>query len=266
MNISGDETELYRNVNNDYSYKYARPYKALVEYELKQIMLDGHKFVNIIVSGVPDGVSPDVNEALVKKETLRRLYIFSNSKLNDNDLETIDTFYGKFPYPIFTAGIPCAIQPNIPNNNFYMCEEQPSTTSRFVEYRYVQKRHEISNIVYNSTNGFIYRFVLPKRPMLVIIMPANFIRTGPKTGYFKFDNNIIIRVYSDYLLSAGIDEINDELISVITTEDTRLMECLKGFFSRMGMHIIMSNSLNQLYAYDSYMTLIVGSVANISLP
>lgn len=266
MKFSGNDTELYININNNTRYKYARPYQTTIDYDIKQLTSDGEKYIKIIISGVPDGVSPDANEALIKKGTIRRLYIFSNSPLHDNDIKTIDSFYGKLPYPLLTAINPCGIKKNIPNNNFYMCEETPSVISHFIEYRYVQKRHQMSNIVYDSKSGLIYRIILPKKPMLIIIMPSNFIRTGPKMGYFQFSNNIIIRVYSKYLLSAEIDEKDDELISIITTDETSLMQCLKSFFSRMGMHRIMSNSKNQLYAIDKYMTLIVGNVANISLP
>ncbi|ATY70229.1 GrBNV gp35-like protein [Tomelloso virus] len=261
-----DSTELYTNLSNTGNYNYPRQYATKVGYDQKEMTVDGVNFTNITITGIPDGVSPIANEALVNKNALRRLYIFSDNQLSDQYLESIDRFYGKVPYPIVYCNVPNDTLDTVPEENFYACDGPPSSVSQFVEYRYLHQRHLITNVAYDPNTNNIYKLCLPESPLMVIVMPANFIRTGLKTGYFKFDNNLIIRVYSRYMLSSSNAADDQNEITVFSNYNIRLKSTIEQLFSRFGMHKIVSNRDNQIYGYDKFMTMVVGSVSNIVLP
>lgn len=260
------KTDIYTNLTNSGLYRYPRDFKTDVTFDRKDLTLDGIQFTNITITGIPEGVSPLANEALIESGTPRRLYIISNTPLDTQYLDTIDKFYGKTPYPIRYCRAANTYLKSYPKNNFYMSDGVPSLVSNFVEYRYLNERHLISNIAYDPNTSAVYKLVLPERPLLVIIMPSNFLRTGLKTGYFRFENNLIIRVYSKYILSSNefVDDSNE--ITSFTVDNLKLKTTIEQFFGRLGMHKIISNSDNQIYAYDKFMTLVAGSVANIILP
>lgn len=290
---------------------------------------------NIAVTGVPDGVSPLANQALIPTGTIRRLYVFSDAELDTKHLEMIDTFYGKQPYPNFKCDIlrKASTLSVYPKHNFYMRNNAdaeltgllynntmdsgcPTMSCSYIEYRYLQQRHMLANIYFNPYTGSVFRLVLPTRPLLCIIMPQNFIRTGPKQGYFRFENNLIVRVYSRYLLSSEHEDnttinndsnnINDTKtfydlqdaiandnasapeslvtatqqqhemylnqqqqpieVTVFDVNNVKLQRMVRQLFGRFGLHKIDSFSSNHMFAYDKYITMIVGSVANIELP
>lgn len=267
-------TDLYYNTNNLGRYNYPREFQVdnksddYTYRQQQQHRVELDNVSDIAISGIPDGVSPQANEALMPKNSVHRLYIFSDSPLGDQTLATIDSFYGKKRYPILEADKPNAIlTSNYPKNNFYMCKGRPSVVSEYVEYRYLQQRHLMSNICYDSESGEIFKLVLPHRPQLVILMPRNFVRTGLKQGYFRFDNNLIVRVFSRFLLSSQFynDRDNGET-TVFSMDDVRLKAIVEKFMGRLGMHKIDSNTTNHIYGYDKFMTIVVGSVANIMLP
>lgn len=268
------ETELYTNLNRGSTYRYARPFETDITFDSKQVTINGVDYVNVVITGIPDGVSPDANEAVIKRRTPRRLYILSDRPLDRADIEVIDGFYGKRPFPMPSAITVCGnvTARSQPRNNFYsmvaMDGGRPNAAARFVEYRYVQRRHQPANLAWDSTTGDVYRLVLPSKPavMLVLVMPENFVRTSLRRGYFRLDNDLIVRVYSRFVLSAANFEPDNELISVINTDDTRLMSVIRAFFARLGMHKILTTAVNQIYSYDRYLTLVVGSIANIALP
>lgn len=259
-------TELYTNLANVGQYKYPRQYETSVTMDQKEITLDGTTFTNVTITGIPDGVSPLANEALIEKGAIRRLYIFSDQPLNEQYLTTLDSFYGKIPYKITACSMPNTILPSYPRNNFYLTRGPPSSVSEFVEYRYLSQRHLLTNIAFDINSNSVYKLVLPERPQLVIIMPNNFIRTGLKCGYFKFDNNLIVRVYSRYALSSDLMMDDNNEITSFSIHNLKLKSVIEKLFGRFGMHKIVSNSENHLYGYDKFMTMVVGSVANIVLP
>lgn len=264
------ETELYTNLNvSSAAFRYARPFETDVTYDSKQVTLNGIDYANVVITGIPDGVSPDANEAVIKRRTPRRLYILSDRALDLADIEVIDGFYGKRSLPMPSATTVCGriATTACPRNNFYSVDGTPNVTARLVEYRYVQRRHQPANIAWDSTTGNVYRLVPPSNAaMLVLVMPENFVRTSLKRGYFRLENDLIVRVYSRFVLSAATLEPDNELISVINTDDARLMSVIRAFFVRLGMHKIVSTAINQIYAYDRYLTLAVGSISNIVLP
>lgn len=265
--VSGNETNLYTNLNENYPYYYAREFTTDIITTQRQMTLDGVTFATVNIIGIPNDISPIVNEAIVDKNSVRRLYINSNIQLNEEDLSILDEFYGKDPYPIFTVDKPLLSEfYQRPQNNHYYCEGPPQTTTEFSEYRYVQKRHVFSNIVYDGLNKKIYQLVLPEKPILTLIMPENFIRTGKKEGYFKYENNLIVNVFSKYLLSSALSSNEPlQLHSLIDTSDKKLMNIVKNLFTVFGFHKIVTTP-NQIYAFDKYLTFVVGSISNIVYP
>lgn len=259
-------TELYTNLTNKAAYRYPREFKTDIDVDHTEITLDGKTFIDITITGIPDNVSALANEALVAKDTPRRLYIFSDVPLTEQYLHTLDRFYGKSPYKIIECLTPNIQLSSFPKNNFYLTNEPPSSISEFVEYRQFKQRHLLTNIAIDHNTMFLYKLVLSQPQLLVIIMPSNFIRTGLKTGYFRFDNNLIIRVYSNYMLSSELSDENVSEITVFTTNDVRLNSIVEKLFGRFGMHKIGSNSDDHIFAYDKFMTMVVGSVSNIALP
>jgi hypothetical protein len=262
---------LYTNYNNSYDYYYARAYQTDVVGENRSLTNDANTYTNVMITGVPDGVSPIANEAMIMRDSPRRLYIYSNKPLDESYLATIDDFYGRAPFPIATAQTPCGQLSGLPRNNFYLVADGPPTcVSDLVEYRYLQQRHQITNIAYDSGSGKIYKYVPPPmhEHLMVIVMPKNFIRTNLKCGYFRFDNGLIIRVFSNHILSSELYDNND------SNETTRLdrgqqmlLLALRRLFNTLGMtQIVETNKGKTLYAYDNHLTMVVGSLSNIMLP
>lgn len=229
--------------------------------------LNGTEYIDVFITGVPDGVSPLANETLIPPNSIYRLYIFADQKLDEEFLNTLDNVYGKIPYPIIQADVANGSVATYPKCNFNMCLGTPSNLSEFVEYRYLQQRHTISNITFDSANSLVYRMVMPEQPLLVLIMPENFVRTGLKCGYFRFENNLIVRIYSKYFLSSRFtdDEDNGD-ITVYTSANTTLNSLVLKFFGRLDLHKISSNHSDHIYAYDRYLTAIVGSISNVVVP
>lgn len=155
-----------------------------------------------------------------------------------------------------------------PSNNFYLVDGQPSTVSQFVEYRYLTQRHIMSNIALNKKTGELYNLVLPEQTLLVLIMPSNFISLGLKHGYFRFENNIIVRVYSKYILSSNSDrnDVDSGEITFFDASNLKIRRIIEQFFNKLGIHKIVSNDDNQIYGYDKYITLVVGKVTNVIMP
>lgn len=336
-------TELFSNINQLRKFAYPRAFQTdgNQHTENRQLSVsddasatnNGNKtntaVVNITVTGVPDGVSPLANRALIPPNTTRRLYVFSDAELDTEQLDLIDTFYGRRPYPNFRCDMltKASTLAAYPKHNFYMRNDAseiifdenvdnngnrivtttaiidsnsgcPTMSSSYIEYRHLQQRHMLANICFNPYIGAVYRLVLPERPMLCIIMPQNFIRTGPKQGFFRFDNNLIVRVYSRFLLTAAQHDATssndadtdfvapmspeEELqqsqqqhpqlqqpvveVTVFSVDNIKTQRMVRQLFGRFGLHKIDSFNSNHMFAYDKYLTMIVGSIANIELP
>lgn len=267
--------EFYQNTLNFGQYQYARSYTTNLSKNLKFTEDGGQTQIDINITGIPDGVSPIANEAIIQNNQPKRLYVFSDKPLDQTILDKIDNLYGKETYPIITSVVTCG-RKLFPRKNFYICDGSPSVISNFTEYRYAQQRHMQSSCCVDVNNGNIYRLALPHKVLLVIIMPDNFIQTGKRSGYFHFENNLIIQVISKYQLTSTSFNQNElpsssipdivpyKEISQISTFDDRLSTTIKQFFIRMDMHKIITERQNQIYAYDAYMTLVAGFVDNIS--
>lgn len=280
--------ELYKNAYNMSKYAYARPYTTSITVaEYRQMMTGGDEerpqFVDIYIVGVADGVSPKVHETMIPVGTPRRLYIFSDTPLDEKTLSAVDSYYKGHRYPLLSLITSCAQLDGsrVPMQNFYTAyadrgseDEIEAAVFRrqdamFVEYRYAQQRHTVANIYYDEFTNKVYRLALPAdNAMLVLIMPYNFVRTGLKQGYFLFDNiDLIVRVYSKHLLSANqtSDNASEVLVNDICTGNRRIMDIIRTFYSRMGVHNVYTPSDNQIVGYDKYLTLVVGDVSNINV-
>lgn len=280
--------ELYKNAYNTSKFAYARSYTtSITTGEYRQMMTgddeERPQLVDIYIVGVADGVSPKVHETMIPVGTPRRLYIFSDSQLDEKTLSAVDSYYKEHKYPLLSLITPCAQldRDRVPMQNFYTAFAGPDSQDEieaavfcrqdamFVEYRYVQQRHTVANIYYDEFTNKVYRLALPAdSAMLVLIMPYNFVRTGLKQGYFLFDNiDLMVRVYSKHLLSASqtSENASEVLVNDICTGNRRIMDIVRTFYSRMGVHNVYTPSDNQIVGYDKYLTLVVGDVSNINV-
>lgn len=262
---------LYTNYNNSYEYYYPREYLTDVESENRNMTDDATTYTNVMITGIPDGVNPLANEALIMKDSPKRLYIYSDKPLSDDYLTTIDDFYGRTPYPIIKASTPCGRLATYPRNNFYLTNEgPPSSVSELIEYRYMDQRHLLTNIAFDPNTGNVYKYVpAPQHEhLMVIVMPKNFIRTNLKCGYFRFKNNLIIRVFSQHILSSDVFDGNDQSeVTKLDRDQKNLKLALRRLFTSLGMNqIVETNEGTSIYAYDSHLTMVVGSLSNLMLP
>lgn len=270
--MSTSKSKLYvkDNIPDTYKYKYARPYKINSDiHETKQMTIDGISYVNVIVTGIPDGIFSDANEALISATVPYRLYIYSTGPLTEDFLMILDDRYGKESYSMCPLSNPIAMSDTQPRVNFYAAIDDeispPSLNGQFVDYKYFTQRFQSTNKVYDMKTGQMYNMCLPKdEALIVLIMPSNFIQTGLKQGYFIFENDLIVRIYSKYLLSSTIHETDNGLINTISTLDCRLMNAIKVFYSRLGLQSIDVSDLQRIIAYDNFITAVVGSVNNLN--
>nr|WOJ45354.1 putative gp35-like protein [Apis mellifera nudivirus] len=296
---------LYINGRTECKYQYARPYGYYCrevkngdnngdngddsdddndknEIELKLIDRNGTN-VTIYIIAIPDGVALNVNSANIPLPCHMRLFAYANASLNDEELAKIDQFIAQRnyikPYPILTIDTTVTLN-SYPKNNFYMISSgsRATSASRFIEYRYFLTRHVMANILYEPRNGgVVSKFVLPNAisPPIVLIMPNNFVRTGLRRGYFANPSGLIVRVYARRALSCERNgtRLMDNVISVLPSaaSEDRILAYARSLLARLGMHRVYTNrdedgDLVQIYAYDEYMTLVIGRVDNLQLP
>lgn len=271
-------TELYTNDDNVAPYWYARPFECSRAASGPQVLDLGETNITALaITGIPDGVPPELNVATVPHGEPRRLYYFSQVPLDDRVLRSLDAIYGGAPYPLPTlddrAVGQAAVLPEqrYPTCNFYATEGIPSAASRFVEYRYLQQIHVPSQITVDTHTGTVHRIgALPEWPIpLVVVMPENFILQTRHTGYFEFDRpDLIVRVYSRRALTAkrwaspdDSNPVND--LTVGTLRDD-LFPIVEQFFTRLGLNRIVRTA-DQIYAHNQYILCVVGSIANLAL-
>lgn len=299
---------LYINTDTRFAYRYAREYGVLpracddtidaaeteeeTTIELGLVSRDGETRT-VRVANVPDGVSLDANVAIVSSPRMSRLYVYSELPLDRDELETLDrglteTAVKRYvPYPILhpAKSVARLESPNRPpRNNFYVPLDDPicSSAGRFVEYRYFLDRHRAANVAFEPATGRVYRLAPPYPTPVVLIMPANFVRTGPRRGYFVERGGggddvtgLIVRVYSRRALSADdhVDVGAQQLVSVLPSaaSEERVLTHARSLLARLGMHRVIVNrdsdgDLVQIYAYDEYATLVIGRADNLQLP
>jgi hypothetical protein len=270
-------TELYTNESNVGQYCYARDYECDRDYGLQTLAQEmgsgagGAGQVSLFVSGVPDGVPPQANMAIVPKGTPRRLHYFSDVQLSEGALAALDGHYGLKPYPrmmVFGESAIFRLPPGkYPRCNFYACIGPPASNSRFVEYRYLQSRYTPSQVCVDLESMTVCRLGPMTRSIpIIIVMPQNFVRTSPRAGFFHFERlNLVVRVYSRYTLTCVDYRPDPGTISDVSGRVDALRPLMEAFFSRLGLHRI-SSSDEQICAHDRMLVMVVGSVANVTIP
>lgn len=263
--------EIYTNRNTGtYAYTEFRPYTTTMVNLERDIML-GATTKRIFVTGIPDGLSEHTNVALVERGAPRRLAVSSEAPLTESELRLIDKAFGRKPYPIpmldDRSEMYTISGDHRPSVNFLapIGPGPTSTLSRFVEYRFFEQRHQPATVLLDPYTGQLHRFVPPSMP-IVIVMPENFIKTDKSSGYFTVDENLIVRIYSRYPLSARVELPDHNLYSQISLSNERTVNVCKQALTSLGLHKITYTHNDQIYGSDAFVTAVIGKVANINLP
>lgn len=263
----GTRYELYRNTNmGQYPYTVFRECTTKADNLAKDLIVGTTK-KPIFITGIPDGISEFTNVALTDTGATRRLTVSSIEPLNESEIEEIENKHRVAYYPIPTFKDPLSVLIDRPNLNFVMplSSLPPTSLSRYVECRYFLARHIPATIMFNPYTGHVHRFV-PPSTNIVLIMPENFTKTGTYSGLFVIDENIIVRVYSKKPLSASIALPDHDRYSEISIYSSKTLEACKRILSNLGLHRIIYQSDNQIYGVDSFVTAVIGDIANINLP
>lgn len=261
-------------------YRYVREFvpssNVLASPQYKTIV-DNVKSITIVVAAIPDGLSL-LELSKIDNSMIKRLNIFTREPLDYRFLKSVDDSYGDTFYPITRLLSPVASDIyTIPPENFYSIANKAIASEdatnayygcgELVEYRYLQQRHFRPVLVWDSSIGNIYRFVMPRtyKTIRCIIMPANFIRTSVKSGYWDFDGLIVNVFARNCTLVGGTPGPDSQVITSISNDDPRTLATVTNFLSKIGMHKIESTAINQICSIDRFMTVVVGSLNNLSL-
>ena len=285
-NCQGEDTALHENPEKDARFRYPREVSTLWERDYQKMTGDGKTYREFAAIGIPDGVSSSISSTLVQRNLPRRLYIMANEPVDERSLRSLDKFYGHESYPVIAITAPKHdLDVESTKHNYVACYGDPSVTSAFVEYRHFELRHVRPNIALDASTSRVFRLAVdehsPCRP-LVLIMPINFHRTTLHAGYFLLDGDLVVRLYSSYLLAAcpnpvdapssyDDDDRNDNddagsSISVIDVGHDETMRRVRAAFARLGFFRHHSTRRDQIFAYDEYATIIVGNLENIDMP
>lgn len=281
-----------------WKYRYVRAFTAssnIVANPQYKKLIDNVQSIAIVAIGIPDGLSL-LQWSTATQSMRNRLNVFSQETLSEKFLQTIDESYGDEVYPVMRLVSPVAIIDGtfssreqrellkLPLDNFYTIVGKTippadgSSSSyagvsggEFVEYRYLQQRQFYPTLAWDPSTGYLYKFVMPNkkirnRPIKCLIMPENFVRTDVNTGYWNFDGLIFHVFARNCTLVGGRYESEDlPYITSISNEDPRTISIITSFLSKIGMHKIESTAVNQVYAIDRYLTVVVGSLNNLAL-
>lgn len=290
-NINNNNSKItYTNpINSELNNYFIYPCNITLHEESQIIYTDDAKSIrSIYIVGVPENISPIVNIAYCKVSETKRMFIYSNLKLTESQIETFQETYKKdnnfLPiYNIDKNGVIYDIWNNniLNNQNFYLAINPfnggmdfiPNSLSKIYEYKYIEKRYELTNIIFNPTNNMIYSLVPPKEMITtIIVMPLNFYRTSFKTGYFLFDN-LIIRIFSKYLLLGGslinesLTEQYNKVSNIENIPDIVLNHLIK-FIQKLGFIFYKYNSEQNYfigYNNDDNLIAVVGQYNKFNL-
>lgn len=271
---------LYRNPLNTYNmYVYPLEFDCDIKEPVERIIttdnVHSENAIKIYVFGIPDGVSPYVNEAMILKDTVRRLYIFSNKALNSINLKLVTSYYKGRSYNFPNLIVPSVSHRRFeaPLCNFYVRDFRLNgDLSSFLEYRYFRKRMHSANVLLDMQSGNAYPFVLPHTVPcpVTLIMPVNFTTLGPKRGTMELSPGLIVHVFSKYFLKAQ-QSVNGQQSDQHVITDARILDTLhllayvKDCFARMGFLNVYAASPRQCVAYDSCCTAVVGDYVDINV-
>lgn len=270
---------LYKNPLNVYNmYVYPMEFDCNITEPIERIIttdnVQSDTAIKVYAFGVPDGVSPYINETMIVKNSTRRLYIFSNKMLNSINLKLVTSYYKGRLYNIPNLTVPSMSLKRwseTPQCNFYVRDLRLNgDLVSFLEYRYFRKRMYKSNVLLDMQSGNIYPFVLPHTVPcpVTLIMPDNFTALGPKRAVVELSPGLVIHVFSKYFLKSR-RSVNKPEQNVIT--DTRILDTMhllayiKDCFARMGFLNVYAASPRQCVAYDSYCTAVVGDYVDINV-
>lgn len=261
-------------------YRYVReltPSSNILTSPQYKTIVDNMTSVTIVVAAIPDGMSL-LQLSKIDDSMISRLNIFAHEPLDDRFLKTVDDSYGHAFYPITRLASPVASAiSTLPLENFYAISTKaiaPGGASdvycgsgELVEYRYLQQRQFKPAIMWDPVIGDIYRFVMPHKHKIIrcIIMPANFIRTSYNSGYWNFDDLIVNVFARNCTLVGGSPGTDSHIVTSISNDDPRTLATITNFLSKIGMHKIESTEINQIYSIDRFMTVVVGTLNNLSL-
>lgn len=277
---------LYKNpINTQGSFVYSTNYDCKIHEPVERILTvdttNSDNAVKIYVFGVPDGVSPYVNEAMIPDNVVRRLYIFSNKALSLDDQKLIASYYKGTLYeptvldtPVFQLDFTKNQRPAF---NFYIMDDRLiGDKSTFMEYRYFSKRTQPANVLLDIRSGDVYQFVLPDTvPCLItIIMPDNFaVHPNQKRAVVETSPGILIHLFSRHFMISPNKMITRRVdgYELNTVTDARILDTVhllsyvKDCFARMGFLNVYGASVRQCVAYDSYCTAVIGEYSDVNV-
>lgn len=268
--------------SNEYPFIYARPYKLKQKPSISSYILNNIKIKFITI---PDGFCP--NATIIESDPTQnyRLHILASHILEPDQLKILDGLHETQDYPIYNLEL---LQTEIINYepqlyNFFTrfktsneasyknwlnfnqtSTESINTIGQFVEYKLFSKRNETTKILRNFENNTISKLLLPPNSaIIVIVMPENFTRTGNYKGYFKFNNNIIAKVFSNVLLSSKTQGIDiDEISDIRHSKDIHHNRIID-FFSKQCGFVDYHTEKNQIVITDKYFQIVIGELSNI---
>lgn len=266
-------------------YRYARELTAssnIIANPQYKKLVDNVRSVAIVVAGIPDGLSL-LHMSKIKPTMITRLNVFAQEALSEKFLQSVDESYGEDAYPLMrlispvASNITAAGQVSLPPENFYAItnkirppEAKDQTAiygGEFVEYRYLQQRQFYPTLAWDQSTGNTYRFAMPEKHKSItcLIMPENFTRTAVDRGYWDFNGLVFLVFAKNCTLVGGRFGDDSNVITSISSEDPRALSIVTNFLSKIGMHKIESTAINQIYAVDKYLTVVVGSLNNLAL-
>lgn len=254
---------------------------------VRTLTINGSTFYKVWIWGVPDGVSPLADCAAITKHRADRLrlYVYSEQELDDRFLVTVDQEYGNERYPIVTIEEDTISRRQVnavddPPQKYNYYTQSDLTTNvdvasihKFIECRHFMRRHDAATIVYDNRNGKRASLVLPRDIVpIVLLMPPDFNWETERSGFFKLQNGLILRVYSKYTLAVSmssqpaspIETYDVEVpVSKISTDRASFVRACYSYLATLKFHDIVTTSINQIVAKDEYVTVIIGSLVNV---
>ena len=300
---NGSERFVYTNpVDTIRSYVYHTEVQCSVTVPQERLISTDGTSTNVVkisIMGVPDGVSPYVNETLLTGPVgVRRLYIYSERPLNVDSLQVVVESYKDKPMPFPKWSTPLVRNGSVgqPRCNFFKRNSwKANDFASFIEYRYLRQRFVPATVFYEPQTEHCFNFVLPDSgpaTPLAILMPENYTQTSLKRGVLDFGNNIRLSVFSKHFLvsanpknvlgvgmtpcakrrlgshtGAGMPAISsDSYVSdaQILYSDT-LLEFVRLKMSKMGLLNVYTLSSSQLVGYDKYITVVFGDHSNVNV-
>lgn len=248
----------------EYPHQYPREYKPNNRKILPWVWKKKEGLTKIKFICIPDTYNTKADIIEYDSNLECRLYILSSHHLDENVLKKLDDIYGSASYPIYNENNLLTEKINeLQSFNFYANENKPTTNTEYVEYKLFSQRHHLTRLHYDFKKNKLAKLHLPSNSaLLVIVMPENFIKTGDYKGYFVFEKNIIVKVYSNYLLSAKIISLDINQVTDLNSLSNETKLKIIDFFSKLNF-IKFEQNKKQIIISDKYLKLVVGELNNL---